>query len=476
MSDDFTPDAADHDPISDETAARQIHDRLNALGRQWRDRRVPTGRLSAHLRSLAASDHLGATSGNYPLQEEFVLMNTHVTHPPRVLAPRRYLISTISAALVVALLAVAFFVVIRKGIGTYTLTPTATAPRVTATSLAPTTTTQSAAIHGINWLHMIDANAGWAQAAQKVLRTTDGGRHWQDVTPPGVTFSPTGLQRFVITALNASTAWATNGKTIYRTTDGGQTWESASPPVQAHIGYLTFVDALHGWAGDDLGATTSSTGMNILRTTDGGASWTQVATTNGSGNLPLGGDKSWPTFIDDMTGWIGDGGPADNAIYLYVTHDGGVTWRQQSLPRPTSQNFQAGISNITFFDANDGALSMRIFITTPPGGPGGLYNYVTHDGGASWSIAGAPQGINTPDYLDANHWWALTYQLGLPLHVTSDGGQHWTTINPGGAFVNVDLLDFVSATTGWAYSTGSLVLLQTTDGGKTWKQINFQIG
>src|SRR5689334_9841876 len=33
-------------------------------------------------------------------------------------------------------------------------------------------------------LHMIDTKTGWALRKRAILRTTDGGGHWQNVSPP----------------------------------------------------------------------------------------------------------------------------------------------------------------------------------------------------------------------------------------------------------------------------------------------------
>jgi photosystem II stability/assembly factor-like uncharacterized protein len=472
MSDDFTPDA-NHDLGPDDVATQQIHDRLLALGSQWRNRRVPTGRISAHLRSLVASEHLIETSNDYPVQEEFVLMNTPTTQPQQTPSPRRYLIPAIAAALVISLLGATFFIASRKGPATYSLTPTATAGLTATgitspTSVPATATGLPASTIRLTYVRMIDATTGWATDDLKIYRTTDGGQTWHNLTPAGVVpVNPQGGPlSLVITVLNDKAAWFSDGQKIYRTTDAGQTWQPSSPPIQGSVSYLTFVDALHGWAIDNLGNATGRSFMNLLRTTDGGAHWTRIP-------FESGGHQSILVFLNATTGWIG-GSSAGDPIYLLVTHDGGVTWQQQSLPNPMSQAFTAGVTALTFFDTRNGALSLVAYATAS--NAGGEYNYVTHDGGATWSIVGAPQSstFQSTDFLDANHWWMVGGQIGnMSLAITSDGGRHWTTLNPGGTFNNAERVDFISATTGWAYSqtSNTPLLLQTADGGHTWRQI-----
>jgi len=52
-------------------------------------------------------------------------------------------------------------------------------------------------------LRMIDATNGWALTVNPVLRTTDGGSHWTNVTPPHTSFSKGSGAEF----FTASLAW-----------------------------------------------------------------------------------------------------------------------------------------------------------------------------------------------------------------------------------------------------------------------------
>ena len=92
---------------------------------------------------------------------------------------------------------------------------------------------------------MIDATTGWSEVGQfsvaslaatqndtisGILRTTDGGNHWQDVTPPHSWFS---TEAFV----TATVAWGfgtynNDGRDyMYRTVDGGRTWQVEPVPL-----------------------------------------------------------------------------------------------------------------------------------------------------------------------------------------------------------------------------------------------------
>ena len=75
---------------------------------------------------------------------------------------------------------------------------------------------------------------------------------------------------------------------------------------------------------------------------------------------------------------------------------------------------------------------------------------MTHDGGASWKETTPVAALAaSADYIDVNRGWASD---GTLLYVTSDGGQIWTKLAPGGGFQHVTRLDFVSSTIGWAPS------------------------
>ncbi len=414
---------------------------------------------------------------------------------PAPRAPRRWftrLSTLVAAVLLVALVGglVAGLILVHRGGNSVGSGPT---PRVspTATQAQPTPSPTSAPTpSGIfGSIQMIDAMNGWAiayaspaQPGERVLRTSDGGSHWQDVTPPFAGPFASGV------FLSASLAWIVEAADnqinvittgILRTTDGGKTWHrtplsTAGPPIQ-----LTFIDALHGWFLADTSGGVAPTAQpdEVFRTTDGGASWVKtsdVAPAGASHNpLPTDGVKSGLSFLDASTGWA-TGGSANNttSIWLYVTHDGGYNWQPQTLVLPPGvTSAQAFVAEPpTFFSAQDGVLPVVYAV----GSANDLAMYVTHDGGASWqsttpvAFSGSGTGSIGADFISASQGWAAA---GSTLFATSDGAQTWTMVATSANFTQVSNLDFVSNTVGYALSgssgTGS-ALLKTTDGGQTW--------
>jgi photosystem II stability/assembly factor-like uncharacterized protein len=337
-------------------------------------------------------------------------------------------------------------------------------------------------------IHMLDAQTGWAVTAKgHIIRTTDGGVHWKNVTPKYPVSA--GQLKVVADFFTISIAWVAvsradaDGTTTvfaFRTTDGGQTWQDTTIQHTSPIYQITFVDSRHGWMLSKQVDLASAEAVAILHTTDGGQTWTVVSSalpastdTPPPGQLPFGGDKAGIGFLDALTGWVTGSFPLNGYVFLYMTHDGGVTWNRQTfLFSPDKASTNISSRPPTFFTATEGILPVSFVTETASS----LDFYVTHDGGATWqSTTPLAASATIADVIDMEHGWASD---GTLLYVTSDGGQHWAKLTPGGVFQHVTRLGFVSSSIGWAIGArGSLVpsLLKTMDGGKTWTVIPYTI-
>lgn len=384
-----------------------------------------------------------------------------------------------------------------------------------------TTTSQCAQIRApksnawLNSLSMINATTGWAVGldhayatasyqtieSDRILRTTDGGRTWQDVTPPhmndGATL-PSNQASFLGGSyfLNACSAWiviAQPGNAparLFHTNNGGATWQQSTLPGNQIRG-IDFINARTGWLMVDVLKNGKFSEEDVYHSIDGGQHWAKIAvsspkTDNQPGALPFANADNNLTFINATTGWITGGLNASTSPRLYITRDSGRTWHQQVLPAPgnDSRIFKSGtvVWRPQFFSASEGILPVSFWAASS------LDVYVTHDGGNSWQSTSMlrilmPPNLDVyaptsdPDFVDVNHGWVSGWQK-TSLYSTGDGGKHWTKIvpRPNLPYIALYDYDFVTSKVGWALgaithsSPGpeSPPLFKTEDGGKTW--------
>ncbi|HEY4322032.1 MAG TPA: YCF48-related protein [Gemmatimonadales bacterium] len=264
-----------------------------------------------------------------------------------------------------------------------------------------------------------------------VLRTIDGGDHWQLLPIAGAEK----LEFRAIQAVSANEAWvmsAGNGDAsrIYHTRDGGAHWtqQFSNADSAAFYDCLTFFDAKHGVAFSD--AAHSQTTM--LRTEDGGAHWALLPPTSvpaavaGEGAFSASGGCI--VHVDAKRGWVATGSPAAR---IFGTADAGKTWQLLAGSTPVVHAANAGWTGISFVDAKHG-IGVAANIA-------GNYNRdtssaavaITTDGGKSWSLRHRPElpgalfgVIAVPR---AGRDVALAAAMG-GLMLTTDNGDHWTPI------------------------------------------------
>jgi hypothetical protein len=356
-------------------------------------------------------------------------------------------------------------------------------------------------------IHFVDRENGWAETDFEILRTADGGRTWKKVAPSGPIMD-CGVAFATCNSVfgDSSTAWIAyprknESATVHfrRTTDGGEHWSGddfTAPNVSdLEESNLTFSDENHGWLmlGPDHGM--SSSPGTLFRTKDGGATWGEVASTND--RLPHSGAI---IFRDASTGWLVGADTTTGPVTLSITRDGGRTWKLQPLTPPAGLVHDEQIEPTAlpiFFDAvkKNAILTARLY---RPGdslydsGPWTII-YGTHDGGQTWrptTPLNAVDGVSSFANTEVGWVWASNFSYSrIPKSVTGNlwnsqnGGKTWSKINIDAALLDclaheqdIERLDFLDSEYGWAFlrSKDSRVrtLLQTTDGGNTWIDLN----
>ncbi|BCL80613.1 thaumatin family protein [Ktedonobacteria bacterium brp13] len=195
-------------------------------------------------------------------------------------------------------------------------------------------TSSSSPLTNFSQLKMLDAQNGWATTPQAILKTTDGGKTWTDLTPldwepkTATAGATTTVQTIVAASfLDAKHAW------VVGTTQSTQQYVDAASTVTNSVttkpdGTVTV---------DTKSLPTFSTSVYVRSTIDGGQTWvTSNALT--AQNLS---SVSQPDFINAHEGWLElmKSQTSDSSYVGDVYHsvDGGVTWQQETttLPAPT---------------------------------------------------------------------------------------------------------------------------------------------
>jgi photosystem II stability/assembly factor-like uncharacterized protein len=275
-------------------------------------------------------------------------------------------------------------------------------------------------------IHAVNDRVVWASGhGGVVLRTLDGGEHWERrLTPAGDS-----LEFRDVHALNADTAWilaAGSGakSRIYRTNDGGGTWalQFLNADSAAFYDCLSFGTREQGVVFSDA----SNGRTNILRTDNGGRSWTLLAPSvvpaplTGEGGFAASG--LCVVHGDANTVYIATGAPGAR---LFRSRDAGRTWSVENTP--FTRGTAAGLTGLSFTDALHGMAvggdvnKLRTDTSSSVVG-------VTSDGGRTWEMRRRPI---LPGFLSgvamvpaAGSETAVVVSYGGASY-TDDGGRTW---------------------------------------------------
>jgi photosystem II stability/assembly factor-like uncharacterized protein len=170
-----------------------------------------------------------------------------------------------------------------------------------------------------------------------VIRTTDAGASWDDVSSRVAGDALFGG----VACAGTSDAWIVGPArcfpcgmpVVFHTADGGEHWEDQSMNVQrtrSPIGGLasvSFVDPRIGWlAGDDGDDRRLFSGPALRRTADAGGHWTEDVSLDAARDCSL----TRVAFADDVHGIAVCEGDAGGKII--VSDDGGTTWSRTEIP------------------------------------------------------------------------------------------------------------------------------------------------
>jgi photosystem II stability/assembly factor-like uncharacterized protein len=254
-----------------------------------------------------------------------------------------------------------------------------------------------------------------------IFRTTDEGRTWEQQLTGSVDL----VDRFQVYERRVPIQFFDRMRghvhvapnTAFATEDGGRTWSKMNLPRYA-IESLSFSDPLNGWI---LGTTPSIDNpvFHLEYTADGGNTWSALPapprSTKRFGLLFTG-----ITFRSRIEGWAR--GTDDAQPSVFSSNDGGVTWREHvfsEMPTPNQgKPAYPGDRGVTLFPGGG-------VLTVVSGGA-----FVSFDQGETWRQVVAPGGTSSYPNLafeDATHWWAMQFDGNL--HKSSDAGRTWKRVS-----------------------------------------------
>ena len=264
--------------------------------------------------------------------------------------------------------------------------------------------------------------------------TGDRGQSWQISAP----LELTGLEEFFVpqmmTFADPQTGWLSvsvgagmshNFTNLYQTLDGGATWMRVLDPLNGEglqscekTG-LVFADMNSGWAGLNCRGLYGPM-LTFAATTDGGAHWAFV-------DLPAPHDKpdlytsdkigncyshslNRFTFNQGVVGVTCEQFNLDEPAYhyLYVTEDGGNTWKSLKVPEGTWHFY-------TFYQA---------YLTGPE-------IWHTNNQGGSVARIAAMEWEGDFNFINSQMGWAVSHNSGTTtLYRTIDSGVTWEKLSP----------------------------------------------
>jgi len=346
-----------------------------------------------------------------------------------------------------------------------------------------------------------------------ILRTSDGGATWTDVSPPSVANRTWYHAQFF---LDANHAWVSEVSrtadacasqvTTFMTSDAGRTWQqggtvairTTAPTDDVFNVYgptdgMDFADTQHGWlmvssppSAPQPGAMVDA--VTLYSTADGGLHWSLATSSPGKAacQSTMYAPASDVAFKSPTAGWLAITCPA---LTVLTTRDGGATWTVRALPNCNCQVYQP-----EYFDAD------HAVITGQQGSPVML---ATGDAGATWTQRQVPvAAMSQFSFIDSNHGWMVGIEQ-LPksydtvVYSTVDGGQSWqllgkppfaTATSSPNLYYPIQDVQFVDANAGFVVlgpeagaqgatdpTAPQLQIVSTVDGGHTWSTVLKQV-
>ncbi|KAH3907517.1 hypothetical protein HBH56_190070 [Parastagonospora nodorum] len=323
---------------------------------------------------------------------------------------------------------------------TSTTAHASTQPRLTW-SITPTNT-----IRQFRGLAPVSDKVVWVSGtAGTVLRTTNGGSTWANVSPSLLPDNATTFEFRDIQAYSAETAVIMsigegNASRIYRTTNGGKSWKPAfiNQEPTAFYDCMAFENEKHGLAMSD----PVNGKFRLIETWDGGASWKIVdpsgmpAALTGEAGFAASG-----TCLEAAAGrwYLASGGVNPGRIYR---SNNGHDWKVTNSS--ITGGAAAGVFSVRFRDAKHG-LAVGGDYQNPTGNTG--ISSWSDDGGATWQASERfPAGYRSgASWIPGRGFTAIAVGTSGS-DITFDGGKNWRNFDNG----TFDAVECIGMNVCWA--------------------------
>ena len=274
-------------------------------------------------------------------------------------------------------------------------------------------------------LDAVNKRVAWVGGSDgEVLRTTDGGLTWEDVSPDNTT----GLLFRDVEARDARHASVLaigegDASRIYTTDNGGQTWDLAF----VNDDPAAFYDCMDFYPGGNRGLAMSDPvdgKFRILATYDGGHSWEVLPNDGMPDAVPneFGFAASGTCLvITSNTAWIASGG---GAARVFRSTDGGFNWTVTESTIPATP--AGGVFSLAFRNPRTGLAVGGDFLAPDNGVDASSRS---RDGGVSWTGGGDLSGYRSGvDWF--SRWQTVAIAVGpTGSDITYDGGRSWTAFD-----------------------------------------------
>lgn len=275
-------------------------------------------------------------------------------------------------------------------------------------------------------LDAVSPKVAWVGGSEGgVWTTSDGGRHWRDVSPPGAEKAKLLFRDVEASSARKAQVLAIGEGTdsrIYRTVDGGRTWTKTfvnREPKAFYDCFAMYPDGRHGLAMSD----PVKGKFKIIRTSDGGRSWSAVPRKGmpkaKDGEFAFAASGTCLVTQGKRNAYLASGG---TAARVFFSRDRGLTWkvRRSTIPAAAA----GGVFSVDFRNRSYGLSVGGDFEKEDDGTDASSY---TTDRGRTWRAGGDLGGYRSGLSFKGGATAIAVGPSGTD--VTRDGGRTWHTFS-----------------------------------------------